>query len=110
MVGYRAYGIHSDRRMPLYLLNNILGGPGMNTRLNLSLRERRGLVYTVESSMVSYSDLGAWSVYFGCDHHNMSRCLRLVHNELRPMASTSAHRLSADSRQAPVERTNWHRL
>ena len=85
MVGNRAYGIHDSKRMPLYLLNNILGGPGMNTRLNLSLRERRGLVYTVESAMVSYSDLGAWSVYFGCDHHNMSRCLRLVHNELQRM-------------------------
>ena len=85
MVGNRAYGIHDSKRMPLSLLNNILGGPGMNTRLNLSLRERRGLVYTVESSMVSYSDLGAWSVYFGCDHHNMSRCLRLVHNELQRM-------------------------
>lgn len=91
MVGNRAYGIHDSKRMPLYLLNNILGGPGMNTRLNLSLRERRGLVYTVESTMVSYSDLGAWSVYFGCDHHNMHRCLRLVQGELQRMID---HRLT----------------
>ena len=68
--------------MPLYLLNNILGGPGMNARLNLSLREKHGLVYTVESSMASYSDTGCWSVYFGCDHHDVKRCLRLVHHEL----------------------------
>lgn len=82
MVGNRAYGIRDDRRMALYLLNNILGGPGMNARLNLSLRERHGLVYTVESSMVSYSDTGLWCVYFGCDPHDTDRCLRLVRREL----------------------------
>ena len=54
----------------------------MNARLNLSLRERRGLVYTVESTMVNYSDTGAWSVYFGCDHHDVQKCLRLVRHEL----------------------------
>ena len=54
----------------------------MNARLNLSLRERHGLVYTVESSMVSYGDTGAWSVYFGCDHHDVRRCCQLVRKEL----------------------------
>ena len=82
MLGSKAYAWNDDRRMPLYLLNNMLGGPSMNARLNLSLRERHGLVYTVESSMVSYSDTGCWSVYFGCDHHDVKRCLRLVRNEL----------------------------
>ncbi len=85
MMGNRAYGIHSEKRMALYLLNNILGGPGMNARLNLSLRERNGLVYTVESSMANYSDTGVWSVYFGCDPHCMSRCLKLVKRELAKM-------------------------
>ena len=78
MLGNRAFHVHDPRRMPLYLLNNILGGPGMNARLNLALRERNGLVYTVESSMVSYSDTGLWSVYFGCDPHDVNKCLRLV--------------------------------
>ena len=82
MLGCRTYDYNDPRRMPLYLLNNILGGPGMNARLNLSLREKHGLVYTVESSMASYSDTGCWSVYFGCDHHDVKRCLRLVHHEL----------------------------
>ena len=82
MIGCRTYDYNDPRRMPLYLLNNILGGPGMNARLNLSLREKHGLVYTVESSMASYSDTGCWSVYFGCDHHDVKRCLRLVHHEL----------------------------
>lgn len=82
MIGTRAYNYNDPRRMTLYLLNNILGGPGLNARLNLSLRERHGLVYTVESSMVSYGDTGAWSVYFGCDHHDVRKCCRLVRKEL----------------------------
>ena len=82
MLGTRAYDIHHPLRIPLYLLNNILGGPGMNARLNLSLRERNGLVYTVESTMVSYSDTGIWSVYFGCDPHDVKKCLHLVRREL----------------------------
>ena len=82
MIGNRAYDIHHPLRIPLYLLNNILGGPGMNARLNISLRERNGLVYTVDSSMVSYSDTGSWAVYFGCDPHDVKHCLRLVRHEL----------------------------
>ena len=83
MIGNRAYSVHDERRIALYLLNNILGGPGMNARLNLSLRERNGLVYTVESTMVSYSDTGVWCTYFGCDPHDVKRCLRLVNKELQ---------------------------
>ena len=82
MIGTRAYDVHDDRRMPLYLLNNILGGPGMNAKLNLALREHNGLVYTVESTMVAYGDTGTWSIYFGCDEHDVKRCLRLVRREL----------------------------
>ena len=55
----------------------------MNARLNLSVRERNGLVYTVESTMVSYSDTGVWCTYFGCDPHDVKRCLRLVNKELQ---------------------------
>ena len=93
MVGTRGYDIHDKRRMSLYLLNNLLGGPGMNARLNLSLRERHGLVYTVESSMVSYCDTGVWAIYFGCDPKDVGRCLKLVHKELdrviqKPLSDT----------------------
>ena len=96
MLGCRTFCFDDKRRLPLYLLNNILGGPGMNARLNLSLRERNGLVYTVESSMASYHDTGVWSVYFGCDHHDVKRCLRLVHHELdrlmqRPLSQRQLH-------------------
>lgn len=86
MIGTRAYSAHDDRRMALYLLNNLLGGPGMNARLNIALRERNGLVYTVDSSMVSYSDTGSWCIYFGCDPHDVRRCRRLIRRELDRVA------------------------
>ena len=101
MVGNRAYSAHDYHRLPLYLLNNILGGPGMNARLNISLRERNALVYTVESSMVSYSDTGLWCTYFGCDPKDVKKCLRLVRRELdrvmdRPLSESQ---LKAAKRQ-----------
>lgn len=83
MTGTQACNVHDARRMPLYLLNNILGGPGMNAKLNLALREHHGLVYTVESNLTTYSDLGYWSIYYGCDVHDIERCRRLVHRELQ---------------------------
>ena len=101
MLGCQSFSYDDPRRMPLFLLNNILGGPSMNARLNLKLREQHGLVYTVESSMASYSDTGVWSVYFGCDHHDVKRCLRLVHRELDRMMQTplSDRQLSSAKRQ-----------
>uniref|UniRef100_UPI004038A43B M16 family metallopeptidase n=1 Tax=Segatella hominis TaxID=2518605 RepID=UPI004038A43B len=101
MIGTRAYDVNDDRRMPLYLLNNILGGPGMNAKLNLALREHNGLVYTVESTMVAYGDTGTWSIYFGCDEHDIKRCLRLVRKELDRMMEKplSASQLKAAKKQ-----------
>lgn len=101
MVGTRAYSFSHPRRTALALLTNILGGPGMNSRLNVSLRERNGLVYTVEALLVSYTDTGVWSVYFGCDPSDVSRCLRLVRRELAHLADKplSPTRLAAAKRQ-----------
>ena len=82
IVGTRTFAADDPRRWALFLLNNLLGGPAMNSRLNLSLRERRALVYTVESQQTTYSDTGVWSVYFGCDPADTKRCLRLVRSEL----------------------------
>lgn len=101
MVGSRAFNFNDPRRTALSLLNNIIGGPGMNARLNIVLREHRGLVYTVESSMVAYSDTGLWSTYLGCDEKDIKRCLYLVRRELdrlcsQPMTET---RLKAAKRQ-----------
>jgi len=86
MTGCRTYSVHDSRRMPLYLLNNMLGGPAMSARLNVALRERNALVYSVDSSMVSYSDTGMWCVYLGCDPANVKKCLRIVRRELDRMA------------------------
>lgn len=101
ILGARAFAKDDPRYMALYLLNNLLGGPGMNARLNLALRERRGLVYTVESSLTAYTDIGLWTTYFGCDHKDVDRCLHLIRHELQRLAdaplSTSA--LAAAKRQ-----------
>ena len=101
MMGTVGYDIHHPLRIPLYLLNNMLGGPGLNARLNLALREKAGLVYTVESTMVSYSDTGLWSVYFGCDHQDVKRCLRLVRKELNKLMNSpvSSRQLSIAKQQ-----------
>lgn len=101
MIGTRAYAHSDHRRMALFVLNNLLGGPAMSARLNLSLRERHGLVYTVESSMVSYADTGSWAIYFGCDHADAKRCLRLVRRELDRVMSKplSIRQLTAAKQQ-----------
>ena len=85
MIGSRGYNAYDDKRTALYLLNNILGGPGMNSRLNVSLRERRGLVYTVESNLTSYTDTGAFCIYFGTDPEDVDTCLKLTYKELKRM-------------------------
>ena len=83
MIGGRAYDAHNEKRTALYLLNNILGGPGMNSRLNVALRERSGLVYQVEANLTSYTDTGVFSIYFGTEHEDVDRCIRLVRKELK---------------------------
>ena len=85
MIGGRGYNAYDDRRTGLYLLNNILGGPGMNSRLNVSLREKRGLVYNVESNLTSYTDTGAFCIYFGSDLEDADYCQELVFKELKRM-------------------------
>ena len=101
VVGAQAFGGTDPRHMHLYLLNNILGGPAMSSRLNMALRERNGLVYTVESSLATYTDTGLWSVYYGCDAADRKRCRRLVEKELdRLMQSPMPQRtLDAARRQ-----------
>ena len=85
MIGSRGYDAHNEKRTALYLLNNILGGPGMNSRLNVSLRERSGLVYNVEANLTSYTDTGVFCIYFGTEHDHVDRCIRLVKKELKKL-------------------------
>ena len=82
LIGGRSYSLCDPNRRVLNLLNNLLGGPGMNSRLNISLREKRGYVYNVDSSITSYTDTGITSIYFGCDKRNVDKCISLVHKEL----------------------------
>lgn len=82
MLGGRAYPVAHDRQLALYLLNHILGGGSMSSLLNLSLREQKGLVYTVESIYTPLSDTGYWSVYFACDPDDRQKCLELVNRQL----------------------------
>ncbi|MCD8290629.1 MAG: insulinase family protein [Prevotella sp.] len=101
MIGNRGYDVHDKKRMAMYLLNNIIGGPGMNARLNVVLREKHGLVYTVESSTVNYSDTGIWCTYFGCDPDDVKNCLKLVRHELDKVIQKplTAVQLSAAKKQ-----------
>ena len=85
MIGSRGYDAHNEKRTALYLLNNILGGPGMNSRLNVSLRERSGLVYNVEANLTSYTDTGVFCIYFGTEHDDVDRCMCLVKKELKKL-------------------------
>ena len=88
MLGSRAYPIGHERQLALYLINNILGGGAINSRLNLSLREQKGLVYTVESQYTPLSDTGYWSVYFASEPDNRELCIDLVLRELQRLRET----------------------
>ena len=82
MLGGYAYPLGHELQLPLYLLNNILGGGSLNSRLNLRLRESRGLVYTVESNYTPLSDTGYWCIYFACDPEHYTECVDLCYDEL----------------------------
>lgn len=101
MIGTYSYPIRDVKRRALNLLNNILGGPGMNSRLNISLREKRGYVYSVESSITNYSDTGLFSIYFGGDQRNQQKCVELVMKELDKFRTTklSTIQLAAAKKQ-----------
>lgn len=89
VIGGQSYNLHNDKRKALLLLNNLLGGPGMNSRLNISLREKKGYVYNVESSITNYTDTGLFAIYFGSDQKNAEKCISLIHRELRKLRDIS---------------------
>lgn len=91
VIGARGFGGNDNRYLHLNFLSNMLGGPAMSSRLNLSLREKNGLVYTVESNCTTYTDTGVWTVYYGCDAKDRARCRRLV---LRDLDKLTQHPLS----------------
>lgn len=85
MIGNIAYAITCDKRAAFQLLTNILGGPGMNTRLNLAIRENKGLAYGVESVFSPFSDTGLFSIYIGCEHDTIEQCVNLSYKELKKL-------------------------
>lgn len=87
IVGSTTYGMHDERKYALLLLNNILGGPGMNSTLNVAIRERHGYAYMVESSVTLFSDCGLFNIYFGSDSRAVKKCLKLIDNEMDRIAS-----------------------
>lgn len=101
MMGGVTFGSRDERRYALLLLNNILGGPAMNSRLNMAVREKCGLVYSIDAYLNTYPDTGFWNVYFGCDLADVSRCCQLVERELRRLAAKplSARQLKAAKAQ-----------
>jgi len=97
MLGGRAYPLGHEKQLAMFLLNNILGGGSLNSRLNLSLREAKGLVYTVESTYTPMSDTGYWCIYWACDPEDYAQSLGLVRRELdkmmeTPMSDAALHR------------------
>ena len=85
ILGNIAYSIKEDKRAPFLLMTNMLGGQGQNTRLNMSVREKKGLAYAIEANYTPFSDIGLFSVYFGCDPHNREHCVDLIYQELKKM-------------------------
>jgi len=88
IMGNIAYDLKDKRRMGMFLLNNILGGQGLNSRLNLSLREKNGLAYNVESSYNPYCDTGIFSIYFGTDSQNLKKSISIAMDELNKLRTT----------------------
>jgi len=101
LIGGKAYSLYDDKRICLFFLNNILGGPGMNSRLNLSLREKNGLVYNVESNVTSYTDTGFTYIYFGTDPKNKEKAISLINKELKTLRDVrlTDNQLSAAKKQ-----------
>lgn len=85
IIGGIAYHFDNPKKMQMILLNNILGGPGMNSRLNLNIREKYGFTYTIESQYNAYSDTGNFLIYMGVDPHSMEKTIELVHKELNKL-------------------------
>lgn len=101
LLGCRIGGIADPDRFAMALLTNILGGPGMNSLLNVNLRERRGLVYSIDASTSRMTDCGLFTIYFGCDPEDVDRCLRLVNQTIANLADKqlSERQLTAAKRQ-----------
>ena len=85
LLGNIAYSFKDDRKNAFMLLSNLLGGQGMNTRLNMSIREKMGLAYSVEANYAPFSDSGVFNIYIGCDNGMWEKCIDLIYRELEKL-------------------------
>ena len=95
-LGSASYGLKDDKRIPFFMLVNILGGPGMNSRLNLSLREKYGFVYGIDANYAPYLETGLFGIYFATDPKNLKKSLRIIEKELnllkkKPLGQLQLH-------------------
>lgn len=95
-MGRPAYALNDDRRLPFFMLVNLLGGPGMNSRFNMALRERYGFVYAIEANYTAYLDTGYLGIYFGTEPKQLNRSISLINKELKrlrevPLSTTQLH-------------------
>jgi predicted Zn-dependent peptidase len=95
-IGKRAYSLHDEKRLPLFVLSNLLGGPGMNSRLNLALREKHGFVYAVDAGYTPYLDTGFFSIFFGTEKKHLEKSLALIRKEFqklreKPLTAAQLH-------------------
>jgi len=93
VLGNTAYDLDNPKRFGLTLLSNIIGGPGMNSRLNMALREKNGIAYNIESIYTPYYGTGMFCIYFGTDEENLNRSLRVVNRELKKLRDTKLGKL-----------------
>ncbi len=84
-IGRDAYPLLHENRIPFYLMSNIIGGPGMNSRLSLSVREKHGLVYAIDANYMAYSDTGMFAIYFGTEPKQVSKCMKLIKREMEKL-------------------------
>lgn len=96
IIGSYAYDRYNEKQIGLRLLSNLLGGPFINSRLNIALREKTGLVYTIESNLTFYKDIGNYSIYFNCDHTLIDKCLNLVYKEIKKICNKKLSTLQLD--------------
>ena len=101
IVGARAYGILDPKRLPLALLVNMLGGPSANSMLNVTVREKHGLSYSIEGSYTPYGDAGIVAIYFSSENGNTAQCIDLIEGELHRLRTTplTARQLSMAKKQ-----------
>ncbi len=102
-IGREAYSMKNQNRIPFHLLVNMLGGPGMNSRLNLALREKYGFVYSIDAHYIPYTDTGLFAVFFGTEPKQLDRCIKLVKKELDKFCDKPLTKRQLDSAKEQIK-------